>query len=524
MAIGPTRSRSILAGQMVNGYTGPIPLDSIPWCWPPPLDPPFGLVKDQHGQVVQTRYHPGLVGTDQQYGVRPFQVRHLRNRAVSPEVAVARRYRSTYRVDEVRAYMVGNIDGRPVANKIEPGEGSGMLIPVWTVDGRSPYHEYRPDFPAETTDRRTGKRKIKKYRRPPGSGNVLDVHPFVRERLLTTREPIFITEGVMKGDSLVSLGACAISLFGVSGWRGKVYDPNPDYDDNGEVIRRTGPLADWAMIDMKGREVFIVFDSDVMVKESVHSALRNLWNFLLGRGAIVYAIYLPTEPDGDQKIGVDDHIASHPGITVADLMACGTDQLRKPEATPDEFLEADIKKAARRIKINRMARQQDAAENWRPPPPELSTSLTAALAKPREAIRHRVSRLIGLKHNASLTGQYKTGKTTFYCGLARSLVDGSDFLGVLPVQPAVRRVGFWNCEMDEDDFLDYIQTVGIMNTDKIELLHLRGQPVRLLTDQGMDWTISWLIDNDVEIWLNDSWAKLCAWSDVDENETPAWAD
>jgi hypothetical protein len=115
-------------------------------------------------------------------------VRHLRERAVSPEVAVARRYRSTYWVNEVRAYMIGNIDGRPVANKIEPGEGSGMLIPVWTVDGRSPYHEYRADFPAETTDRRTGKRKIKKYRRPPGSGNVLDVHPLVRERLLTTRD------------------------------------------------------------------------------------------------------------------------------------------------------------------------------------------------------------------------------------------------------------------------------------------------------------------------------------------------
>jgi hypothetical protein len=72
--------------------------------------------------------------------------------------------------------------------------------------------------------------------------------------------------------------------------------------------------------------------------------------------------------------------------------------------------------------------------------------------------------------------------------------------------------------MDEDDFLDYIQTVGIMKTEKIELIHLRGQPVRLLTDQGMDWTINWLIDNNVEIWLNDSWAKLCAWSDVDEND------
>ena len=285
------------------------------------------------------------------------------------------------------------------------------------------------------------------------------------------------------------------------------------------MIQRTGPLDDWAKIRLTGREVFIVFDSDVMVKKLVHGALRNLWNFLLGRGAMVYAIYLPTMPGGDQKIGVDDYIANHSGITVADLMACRTDQLREVDETPSaDDLEAEIKRQARRIKINRMARQLDAAENWRPPPPELSTSLTAALAKPREAIRHRVSRLIGLKHNASLTGQYKTGKTTFYCCLARSLADGSDFLGTLPVQPAVRRVGFWNCEMDEDDFLDYIQTVGIMNTNKIELLHLRGQPVRLLTDQGMDWTINWLIDNDVEIWLNDSWAKLCAWSDVDEND------
>jgi hypothetical protein len=37
--------------------------------------------------------------------------------------------------------------------------------------------------------------------------------------------------------------------------------------------------------------------------------------------------------------------------------------------TTDE-LGAELEKAARRIKINRMARQQDAAENWRPPPPE----------------------------------------------------------------------------------------------------------------------------------------------------------
>jgi hypothetical protein len=96
-----------------NGY--------VPWYWPPLLDPPSRLVRDQHCHVVDTRFHPGLVGTNQQYGVLPHHVRHLRDRAVSPEVAVARRYRSTYWVDEVRAYMVGrDKDGRPVPNRIEP--------------------------------------------------------------------------------------------------------------------------------------------------------------------------------------------------------------------------------------------------------------------------------------------------------------------------------------------------------------------------------------------------------------------
>jgi hypothetical protein len=244
------------------------------------------LVRDQHGHVVETRHHPGLVGTDQRYGVLPHHVRHLQDGADSPQVAVARRYRSTRRGDEAKAYMIGTgKDGQPVPNKIEPAQGSGMLIPVWTIDGTSPFHEYRPDVPPAKIDPKTGKRKIdRKYLRPPGTGNVLDVHPFVRERLLTTREPVFITEGSMKGDSLVTLGACAIALFGVSNWRGKIYDPNPDHDDNGEVITRTGPLDDWNKFDLVGREVFIAFDSDVMVKKSVHGALRNLWNFLLGRG------------------------------------------------------------------------------------------------------------------------------------------------------------------------------------------------------------------------------------------------
>jgi hypothetical protein len=68
---------------MVDGYTGPPPLDLIPWYWPPPVDPPSGLVRDQLGHVVDTRYHPGLVGTDQRYGVRP---QHVRTFKIEPSV------------------------------------------------------------------------------------------------------------------------------------------------------------------------------------------------------------------------------------------------------------------------------------------------------------------------------------------------------------------------------------------------------------------------------------------------------
>jgi RecA-family ATPase len=83
----------------------------------------------------------------------------------------------------------------------------------------------------------------------------------------------------------------------------------------------------------------------------------------------------------------------------------------------------------------------------------VSSSLLNDLAREREMVRYRIESLIGIRHNASLTGMYKTGKTGLACDLATALADGRPFLGSLAVEMPQGRIGFWNGEMDRDDFL-----------------------------------------------------------------------
>ena len=83
--------------------------------------------------------------------------------------------------------------------------------------------------------------------------------------------PLFITEGIKKGDALVSRGLCAIALIGVWNWRGT-------NEHGGKTA-----LPEWEYIALNDREVYIVFDSDVMLKQEVYAALVRLKAFLESR-------------------------------------------------------------------------------------------------------------------------------------------------------------------------------------------------------------------------------------------------
>lgn len=197
-----------------------------------------------------------------------------------------------------------------------------LAIPVYPPDGGPGFTRLRPDRP------RLNKRKPVKYEQPAGRPITLDVHPANLDRVKDADEPLWVTEGEKKADSLTSQGLCTVALFGVECW-GK----------GGEL------LPGWDHVALHGRVVNVVFDSDVTVKPEVQDALRRFSGALEARGATVRVVYLPETEDG--KMGVDDYLVS--GGTVEDLYDLARDfdasELPKMRMDRDERLREGIETA-----------------------------------------------------------------------------------------------------------------------------------------------------------------------------------
>ena len=126
---------------------------------------------------------------------------------------------------------------------------------------------------------------------------------------------MFITEGARKADAAAAVGLCCVALLGVWNWRGT-------NKKGGSTV-----LADWEMVALKGRGVFLAFDSDVVTKPEVGQALHRLAAFLETRGADVEVIILPAG-DGGAKTGLDDYLAA--GHSVDDLLGLAHPELPAP--------------------------------------------------------------------------------------------------------------------------------------------------------------------------------------------------
>lgn len=241
-------------------------------------------------------------------------MRLLEESGITPEVIEARGYRTVEKKVELKSL------GFSEAQRNIPG----LLIPIYGPDGEKVLYQYRPDEP-----RIKGGRPVK-YETPPGSRMVFDSHPFARERLADPAVPLFATEGLRKSDALLSRGLCAIGLLGVWSWRGT-------NERGGRVA-----LPEFEAVALRERQVYAVFDSDIMVKRGVYEAMRRLKAFLESRGADVAAIYL-TSCDGGAKQGVDDYLAA--GHSVDDLLGLATTALREPPEGAEVAEEPDTQAA-----------------------------------------------------------------------------------------------------------------------------------------------------------------------------------
>ncbi len=219
--------------------------------------------------------------------------------AILPDVAQERGYRTVGKKAELR--RLGFADSQCLA--------PALVVPIHGVEGGIVTYQIRPDQP------RIKDGKALKYETPSQSRMRLDVPPRARAWLGDPKRPLFITEGARKADSGVSQGLCTIALLGVWNWRGA-------NEQGGKVA-----LADWEYVHLKERDVYVVFDSDVMTRLGVYQSLCRLKSFLEQRKAKVRVIYL-SSGEGGAKVGLDDFFAA--GGTVDELLRLAQGDLRSP--------------------------------------------------------------------------------------------------------------------------------------------------------------------------------------------------
>lgn len=180
--------------------------------------------------------------------------------------------------------------------------------------------------------------------------------------------------------------------------------------------------------------------------------------------------------------------------------------------------EQDVAKQRYRTKVLTRARLEDSALTFTEPPEDTGGTLDALLKKEFVARPFYIDKLLMERHIITITGQAKSGKTTLTGNVVKSLVDGNEFLNQFAVNKISGRVGMWNCEMDEQDYITYLAAMNIQNTGAVAIKNLRGYPVSLMSDAGSEWTIKWLNVNDVEVWIPDPWSNIVSWADHKEND------
>lgn len=245
--------------------------------------------------------------------------RNILEAAIDHEVVERRGYRSLCRADGLDPLRELSRLGLPAWARSEDSRAPGLLIPLYGPSGAHAGWQYRPDRPPIVNG------KTRKYANQRGRTNVLDVHPSNRNRIADPTVPLWITEGVKKADALTSRGCCAIHLSGVFNWRSTL-----------------GVIGDWEEVPLKGRRVFVCFDSDVYTNPTVCSAMGRLGRWLKSRQAGDVKYVIPPQDQNSSsngKVGVDDWLVA--GGVFADLVAGAAD--RPPElVVGDEFTDAHM--------------------------------------------------------------------------------------------------------------------------------------------------------------------------------------
>lgn len=134
----------------------------------------------------------------------------------------------------------------------------------------------------------------------------LQIRPTWQSLLVDSKTAIAITEGEKKASAACKAGLPTVGIGGVWSFVFATGSKKEGSTDFGRSLRAS---KDFDLIDWEGREVLLIFDSDVVEKINVELALNALAGELLKRGAKPLQILLPSK-DG-KKVGLDDFLVAN---------------------------------------------------------------------------------------------------------------------------------------------------------------------------------------------------------------------
>lgn len=199
-------------------------------------------------------------------------------------------------------------------------------------------------------------------------------------------------------------------------------------------------------------------------------------------------------PPADPSGGADDPRLAH-------LERLTTIELYNQRARRDAKAILDAEEALKHFRV----------PPWRP-------TLSEELALPDEPISYLVDEVFPTGANVLLTAQFKAGKTTLVDALAKSLADDVPFLNRFPVEQPDGRVALFNYEVDDRQYRRWLRDIGIVDTDRVVVLNLRGYRMPVTVPYVEDWLTAWLTDREVKVWVVDPFARAFTGSGTSEND------
>lgn len=177
-------------------------------------------------------------------------------------------------------------------------------------------------------------------------------------------------------------------------------------------------------------------------------------------------------------------------------------------------LEAELERQRTRKEATRIIREEEASATYKEP--IFVRSLKDELQLPEIEAQWVIRDIFPQGANISITAQYKAGKTTLINDLARSLADEIKFLDYFQEPIHKRRIVIFNYEVSENQYRRWMKDVEIKQSERVTLVHLRGERLPIISDRVQRLIISILQDLDCQTWIMDPFARAFVGSG-DEN-------